>query len=143
MKNLFNQNRLLAIGGILLLIAAVSVCDVVAGEVSPTYVKHSCLEIKANDPSYMEAVKRVTSTPMVKDWVSSLGQQERMVLGQHIDKTEFIKGHCYWSISIYESNEHQFRLWKVFRASMNSNDIYVMGDEGSYLSFTSSRPQSK
>lgn len=85
----------------------------------------------------MVAVERVTSVPMVKDWGASLGGQSRMALGWN-DKTEFVGGHCYWSISFYKSDSKQMQLWKKFRVDVTSNDIYMMDDDGNYLPLASS-----
>ncbi|MDH2915913.1 MAG: hypothetical protein PXX77_03455 [Gallionella sp.] len=93
---------------------------------------HECLSTTTDSPSYMHAVDRVTSMPMVKDWVTSLTGVRRMAIGKHVDKTELVGRRCYWSISIYESDLTQLRLWKVFRVDVKTNSIFVMGDDGDY-----------
>lgn len=94
--------------------------------------KQACLTKTTNDSSYMAAVKQLTSLPIVKDWQASLGSESRMALGWD-DKTKFVRGHCYWSISFYRNDAKQMRLWKVFRAGIEPSNIYVMDDEGNYL----------
>lgn len=125
---------------IISLLLAIEFDGAVGGSaVSQANAKHTCLATTTNDPSYMMAVERVTSVPMVKKWSASLTAQSRMALGGHVfDKTEFIKGNCYWSISLYESSPIQLRLWKVFRVDIERKNIFIMNDEGDYFPIHSS-----
>lgn len=120
---------------LILLLLAVEFDGVVAGNaVSQANSKHACLVTTTKDSSYMMAVERITSVPMVKTWSASLTAQSRMAVGGHVfDKTEFIKGNCYWSISLYESSPIQLRLWKVFRVDIERKNIFIMNDEGDYF----------
>ena len=120
---------------IISLLFAVEFGDAIAGNsASQPNSKHACLATTTNDSSYMVAVERITSVPMVKTWSASLTAQSRMAPGGHVfDKTEFIKGNCYWSISLYESSPIQLRLWKVFRVDIERKNIFIMDDEGDYL----------
>ncbi|WP_348757205.1 hypothetical protein [Candidatus Methylocalor cossyra] len=98
------------------------------------YAQQTCLAITTDDPSYRAAVARVASMPMVKEWIALLDSQSRMALGgRTLDKTEFIEGNCYWSISLYESNSIQLRLWKIFRVDIKRKNILIMNDEGDYV----------
>lgn len=138
MKNKFKMTKLQTVFAIALLFAAEFFSDSVAGRMAPqANLKYACLATTTNAPSYMVAVERVTSLPMVKDWGASLGVQSRMALGWN-DKTEFVGGHCYWSISFYKSDAKQMQLWKIFRVDVTSNDIYVMDENGNYLPLASS-----
>jgi hypothetical protein len=93
-------------------------------------------------PSYISAVVSVTSRPMVKEWIRLMDPQSRMASGgSGLDKPEFIDGICYWSISLYESNVSQLRLWKIFRVDISNKRIFVMNDEGEYV--LTPPPQSK
>lgn len=126
---------------VIALLFVVELSNAVAGRggASQADFKHACLSKTTDDPSYMVAVERVTSVPMVKKWSASLGAKSRMALGGHIfDKTEFIKGRCYWSISFYESDPTQLRLWKIFRVDVRAKSIFIMDDEGDYLPIHSS-----
>lgn len=83
------------------------------------YAQQTCLAITTDDPSYEAAVERVTSMPMVKEWIALLDSQSRMALGGFaLDKTEFIEGMCYWSIALYESEPTHLHLWKIFRVDI-------------------------
>ncbi|TAL54010.1 MAG: hypothetical protein EPN89_01335 [Methylovulum sp.] len=120
---------------IISLLSVVEFGDVVAGNpASQANAKQSCLAATTDELSYRAAVERVSLVPMVKTWRASLGAQGRMALGGHIfDKTEFINGRCYWSISFYESDPAQQRLWKIFRVDVKAKGIFVMDDDGDYL----------
>jgi len=120
---------------IISLLFAVEFADAVAGHpASQADSKQACLATTTDDTSYRAAVERVSSVPMVKKWSASLRAQSRMALGGHIvDTTEFIKGHCYGSISFYESEPSRQRLWKIFRVAVRAKSIFVMDDEGDYL----------
>jgi len=96
--------------------------------------RRGCLAITTNNSTYMRAVDKVTSMPMVKDWVASLTAERRMAIGKHLDKTELVEGHCYWSISIYESDSSQLHLWKIFRVDIKTYNIFVMNDDGDFRS---------
>lgn len=119
---------------IISLLFAIEFGGAVAGDtVSQANSKHACLAT-TNDPSYRVAVEQVTSVPIVKEWSASLTAQSRMALGGRVfDKTEFIEGNCYWSISLYESNPIQLRLWKIFRVDIKRKNIFIMNDEGDYV----------
>jgi len=125
---------------IISLLLAVEFNGAVAGSAaSQANSKQACLATTTNDPSYRVAVERITSVPMVKKWSASLTAQSRIAPGGHIfDKTEFIKGNCYWSISLYESSRIQLRLWKVFRVDIERKNIFIMNDEGDYFPIYSS-----
>lgn len=98
------------------------------------YSQQMCLAIATDAASYRAAVERVTSMPMVKKWIALLNSQSHMSLGGHVlDKTEFIEGNCYWSISLYESTPTQLRLWKIFRVDIKRKNIFIMNDEGDYV----------
>jgi hypothetical protein len=72
--------------------------------------------------------------PMVKEWNTLLASQNKMALGGRVlDKTEFIEGSCYWSISLYESTPIQLRLWKIFRVDIQRKNVFTMNDEGDYI----------
>jgi len=116
---------------IISLLPVVEFGDVVAGNpASQANAKQSCLAATTDELSYRAA----SLVPMVKTWRASLGAQGRMALGRHIfDKTEFINGRCYWSISFYEPDPAQQRLWKIFRVDVKAEGIFVMDDDGDYL----------
>ncbi|MGZ5025869.1 MAG: hypothetical protein ACXWE9_01745 [Methylobacter sp.] len=105
------------------------------------YSQQTCLALTIDDPSYNAAVERVTSMPMVKEWISLLSPPSQMALGGRVfDQTEFIEGKCYWSISLYESTPAQLRLWKIFRVDIQRNNIFLMNDEGDYVHIAPSTP---
>lgn len=119
---------------IIALLFVVGLGNAMADEMTtPAGFKQACLAKTTNDPSYMAAVERITAIPIVKNWAASLGEGVRMAVGRPIDKTELVKGYCYWSISLYESDSTRLLLWKVFRVGIKSSNIYVMDDEGNYL----------
>lgn len=113
------------------------------GSVRQDYTQQTCLGVANDNLSYRQAVEQVASMPMVKEWSSLLDSRSRMALGgRFLDKTEFIEGNCYWSISIYESNPIQLHLWKIFRVDIRRKNIFTMNDEGDYV-FISPPNQSK
>ncbi len=88
--------------------------------------KQACLTKTTNDPSYMAAVKQLTSLQMVKDWQALLvGSESRMALGWS-DETEFVSGHCHWSISFYENGSSVMQLWNSFQVGLTAGEIYIM-----------------
>jgi len=104
------------------------------GTVRQDFTQQTCLSVATDNLSYREAAEQVTSMPMVKEWSALLDSQSRMALGgRALDKTEFIEGNCYWSISLYESNPIQLRLWKIFRVDIRMKNIFTMNDEGDYV----------
>lgn len=76
---------------LILLFTASGFSVALAGGASQAEPERTCLAITSNDSSYMVAVGRVTSIPMAKDWIASLGGEGRMALGWD-DKTEFRGG---------------------------------------------------
>lgn len=100
---------------------------------SKTETEQECLARTTDESSYAAAVNLVVNLPIVKTWIDQMGQQRRMALGKHIDKTEFVSGRCYWSLSLFESGDEQLRLWNIFRVSINGRRAYRMNADGTYV----------
>ena len=133
MKNTIKLAAMQAVLVVALLFTAAFANNAVAETLtSQTDVKRACLSRTTDDPSYMEAVERANALPIVLEWEQSLGNQSRMALGVR-DKTEFIEGRCYWSVSFYRSDSSQMQLWKIFRVGITTSDIYMMNHLGKYL----------
>lgn len=133
MKNRFWLITLQTVIAIAILFEVGFLGDAVSdGMTSQADVKHACSSKTSDDPSYMVSVERVTSLQIFKDWKASLDSNSRIALGWD-NKTEFVRGHCYWSISFYKNDSKQMQLWKAFQVGITSNDIYMMDDEGNYL----------
>lgn len=95
--------------------------------------EQTCLELSTSDDSYSQAATRLVNTKFVKNWMNGLGNK-RLALGNHVDKTEFVDSHCYWVISVYESDEEHMLIWNTFRLRQAGGKIYLRHPDGADIS---------
>lgn len=89
--------------------------------------KASCLALVTSDQTYLESTERVMQLPSVVAWTNYLRvKQKRPALGKNVDKTVFRNGRCFWSISLYESDESKLQLWREYLVEINGKKTYVI-----------------
>ncbi len=89
--------------------------------------KNDCLALTTSDKSYMESTERIMQLSPVVAWTNYLHvKQKRPALGKNVDKSVFKNGRCFWSISLYESDESKLQLWREYLVEINGKRTYVI-----------------
>lgn len=83
-----------------------------------------CINLATTDKTYATGVQRVMELNAVKTWMSLLEKNsKRLAIGANVDKSSFKGGRCFWSISLYESDESKLQLWREYLVEINGSKI--------------------
>ena len=93
---------------------------------SVTLNQGECQTLTTTDKTYTSSVQRVMKLSAVKTWMSLLDKnRRRLAIGTNVDKPVFEGGRCFWSISLYESDESKLQLWREYLVEINGSKIRI------------------
>lgn len=113
------------------LLMVVSVCCQTAHAVEPRTVQAQCLELTAQHPSYEVAISQLMTASEVQEKIKKLGDVGRKI--SHwptFDKTVLHKGHCYWEISLYESDAEKMTSLGAYLVEVNEGKMFRLDVDG-------------
>lgn len=89
--------------------------------------KESCFNLTTKDKTYRDSYNRLLKLEPVSVWVNRVNASNKHpALGTNVDKPKFKNGSCYWSISLYESDELKLQLWRIYLVEINKEKIFLV-----------------
>jgi hypothetical protein len=85
-----------------------------------------CQALTTTDKTYTFGVQRIMKLSAVKTWIILLDKNSRrLAIGANVDKPVFKGGRCFWSVSLYESDESKLQLWREYLVEINGSQIFI------------------
>jgi hypothetical protein len=83
----------------------------------------ACDAVALHADGYARSVKSVQHLPELVAWARS--HKFPVVYGQSTDKQALMRGHCYWSVSVYANRPDRLELWHVFYVEVTGKQLLV------------------
>ncbi len=84
-----------------------------------------CLAYSTTHKTYEQSIYRLLKVKEVDKWKTVLKKANRIVASNPaVDKTVFLKGKCFWEISLYEISTNHLVLWNTYQIAVDGSSIY-------------------
>jgi hypothetical protein len=91
---------------------------------------------------YREAVNQVRMLEEFKTWRAQLvAKRARAAFGFSVDKQQFVRGDCYWSVTIYSDEGSGLQHWKTFFVPTQAGEILSSTDTGKLAPIAPRQPR--
>lgn len=113
----------------------------VLGNVSFAQAASTCSAPAEGSAAYAHATDAVRQLSEFRAWSKS--HFFPIAFGTPNDKEVLIRRQCYWIVSVYADRPERLELWRVFYVRLPSKAILVQDFDGSPISLSAWRTQSK
>ncbi|WP_196803543.1 hypothetical protein [Thiomonas sp. FB-6] len=116
-------------------------CILVFGLVGFAHATPKCSAIAEGSAAYTRASELVSQLSEFRTWSSS--HSFPVAFGAPTDEEVWVKGKCYWSVSVFADRPERLELWHIFYVRLSSKDVLIQDSEGDPISLKKWRMQNK